>query len=135
MRFLKNGTGLLVLALLALIVLSPLRAQDGGKPAEKNDKAIPAPEKPKKEKKPELEDAVRRAMRCVKKIDDQKFMRATVLASSVDDEAAFLVFCEFGTGDMGVFQGGVASENDQWLLMTKEHALALEEITHRQAHR
>lgn len=119
---------LLPTALIALVILVlPGRAQE--KPPEK-------PTDPqKKAEKPKPETALVRAMRRVKKVEDQKFMQMTVVVAEAEDNTTYIAVAEFGTGDFAIFQGGVDPDADQWIVFTKKDAEVLENIAHRQNHR
>lgn len=76
----------------------------------------PAPAKEKvKKKKPKLEDAVFRAMLKAKE-EDMKIVRATVTPSDIREDGSFIIMVEFGSSDVGMFQGGLDPTEDQWVL-------------------
>jgi hypothetical protein len=118
-KWLSRTTAALVIALAACLSL-PIDAQDA--PAKPTEKA----------KKKTLEDAIARAFRIsARKVSDQKFLRATVLKGMHEDDETYLVICEYGTGDIAVFEGGVEAESDHWFLLEKPHVEALSEVAKR----
>lgn len=125
-RGLPTLAAALVLALPALILAPSTRAQDQQKKE---------PEK-KPAQKRTLEDAIARALRTAKKsVDDQKLLRATVVKGTLADDESYLVVCEFGTGDVGIFEGSAEPETDQFFLIEKHNVEVLAEITKRAASR
>ncbi len=119
----------LTVALAFSVLVGATRAQDE-KPTEK-EKA--APEKAtKKEKKPTLEDAIARAFKTAKKnLDDQRMVRSTVLKGMHSDDDSYLVICEFQSGDLGIFEGGLDAQSDQWIVVQKDNIEALEDSAKR----
>jgi len=117
---------------LAVFLMPPLAAQDTTKSDEK-----PKAEKPvEKPKKKTLEDAIGRAIRLARrKVDNQRLVLSTVLQGTLEDDDVYIVVCEFGTGDVGIFTGGIEPESDQWVFIEKTHGTALEEVLHRAVRR
>jgi hypothetical protein len=101
---------------------------------DKTDTTSPAKEKIKK-KKLKLEDAIYRAMLKAKDEEDEKVVRATVTPSESKFNEAFVVLVEFDTGDIGFFQGGLDSTEDQWIVCSKKELDLVEECAHRGARR
>lgn len=71
-----------------------------------------------KPRKPHLEDALQRAGVCARRTD-QVLLRLTAQVSTQDDDPGFLVVAELGTGDVGVFYGGIDSASDQFIVIDK----------------
>lgn len=117
-KWLGRVTGSLVVTL-AVLMAPPLSAQETPKSDEK-----PKTEKPKKKT---LEDAIARAIRLARrKVDNQKLVLSTVLQGTLGDDDVYIVVCEFGTGDVAIFTGGLEPESDQWVFIEKAHGTALE---------
>lgn len=85
----------------------------------------------KKVQQPRVEDALRRAVIKAKSYDSLKFKRANVLNSEVDDDCAFVVVIEFGTSDLGIFQGNEDPAKDQFVLIDSKDAKLLTECAAR----
>jgi hypothetical protein len=117
----------MILLVPALLVAPVTRAQD--QPKKEPEKK--RPQAPKRT----LEDSVSRALVRARKIDDQKLVRATVLKGERDDDTTYVVVCEFGTGDLGIFEGTDDPEADQFFLLEKSNVEALSEIAQRAAKR
>jgi hypothetical protein len=112
----------LTVALAFTVLVGATRAQDE-KPTEKVAK---------KEKKPTLEEAIARAFKTAKKnLDDQRMIRSTVLKGMRADDDTYLVVCEFQSGDLGIFEGGLDPQSDQWIVVQKDNLEAIEESAKR----
>jgi len=108
----------MLLALGAWLCLAPLALSQDAKP-----------------QKPKLEDAIRRAVIKAKKIDDQKLVRTSVVTQDLTDEQAYLVICEFGTGDMALFEAGSEAKDDQFIMIEKKQLELLVECGQRSSRR
>lgn len=85
----------------------------------------------KAQPRPRIEDAIRRAVIKAKTLESMKFKRASVINQEVDDDYAYIVVCEFGTNDIGIFQGSDDPTKDQWILIDNKDAKLLIECAGR----
>jgi hypothetical protein len=98
------------LVLMLVFAVLPGRAQDDKEPA-KPDKAA---EKAKREKRPKIEDALRRAYAKAKADDDLSILRSTVIRSEDGEgEEALILIVEYSNGNVGIFSGTKDVEKDQ----------------------
>ncbi len=127
----KSHVGATLVAALALAVpvsLGISQAQDPHEGKKKSDK----PETPKHEKRPMLEDAIARAFRTAKqKVDDEAMVRSTVVKGMHDGDETYVVIFEFESGDIGIFEGALDPQSDQWGVVTKGYLPIVDEIVKR----
>lgn len=90
-----------------------------------------ADDQPKKPAKPRVEDVLRRAVIKAKTLDNLKFKRATVVEQEIDDEYGYTVILEFGTGDMGLYQGSFEAAKDKFVMIDSKDCKVLVECASR----
>ena len=116
MRNFKPFSALLLTLLLACAVTAEDRDKDDTKP---------------KIKLPKFEEAIGRAFIRARKIDDLKLCRISMITQDLLDETQLVAFFEFGTGDIGMFQGGREPTEDNWVFVDKKNLDLLAEVTKR----
>ena len=107
------------------------------KPAEKPKTAgdeVPTKLKREKKERPELEDAIKRAYKKAREVDDPKIARFQAVKGSDDDGGEALVcVVEFENGDVGFYLGSrAAAERDQWIVVEKAQLPVVLEAVRRQ---
>jgi hypothetical protein len=111
--------------LLIINLFARSTAQD--KPDSKPDQ-----EKPKKIKRPEIEDAVKRAYHKATHIEDVKMGRFEILTNADDGgDDGVLAIVEFASGEVGLYQGSRDNQKDQWILIEKVNLNLVEDAAGR----
>jgi len=105
--------------------------------ADDNKKADDKKPAPKKVARPELEDALKRAFKRVRDMDEYKLMRFHLCVSSDREEGpGLLCFAELGTGDLLLVLASKGQpELDQIILVEKANLEQLEDAIQRSRRR
>ena len=124
---------MLVWAVVLVNAIVVLAQEKPGPPPEAHE--APEQARARKEKREQradrAEDVAKRAWARARKTG-RSFARVTLAPDDANDDAeAVLAFVEFTTGDVGVFSGVPASDQDQFLIVDKGSLEILDEVVTR----
>lgn len=100
--------------IVALLLLSPL-ALAGDKP------------KHKVHESPKLEEGLKRAVEKARSIEGMQFLRATVTMTEQTEITNYLVYIEYQTGEIGIYECNLEPEKDQFIIVEKPQVNLLRE--------